>query len=75
MPGLPKHAKRILDLSAAQVAAPQRAKPLTDRQVAEYQAALAGTQRWLSKLRRATNALAKCQKKAAYYEKLMKAAR
>ena len=59
---MPRHAKpkRILDLSAAaRLAEYNAAKPLTDRQLAEYKAASGGaTQRWLTKLRRATNALA-----------------
>jgi hypothetical protein len=64
--------RKHLDLSAAEVPAKAAPKGLTDRQHAEYKAALAATQRWLTKLRRASNALAKAQKKAAYYEKLSK---
>lgn len=70
---MPRHAKRELDLSAAQVAAPKR---LTEKQTADYQkkyqAAVNGTARWLRRLRLASTKLSKHQKDAARYEKLLK---
>lgn len=71
---MPKHAVRQLDLSAAQPKPKPAAKPLSGRQIAEYQAALAGMQRWLPKLRRASNAVGEYQRKISYYEKLAKSA-
>jgi hypothetical protein len=71
---MPKHVVRELDLSAAQTKAKPAAKPLSGRQVAEYQAALAGLQRWLPKLRRASNAIGEYQRKISYYERLAKSA-
>lgn len=73
---MPKRKHPTLDLSAAEqkAAASRPAKPLSDRQLAEYQSALSGMKRWLTRSRRAANALKKYQQKVSYYEKLMKKA-
>jgi hypothetical protein len=68
----PKHAPRVLDLSAAQDPSSTAPKPLSDRQLAEYQRALLGLKKWLTKLRRATTEVTKHQSKITYYEKLQK---
>jgi hypothetical protein len=70
---MPKHANfRELDLSAAQPNRGAAPKPLSDRQLADYKAALNSLKRWLTKQRRANNTVAKYQRKVSHYEKLLK---
>lgn len=72
---MPRHQKRVLDLSAATTEiARNTARQLSDKQFADYQSALASKQRWLSKLRRASNALSKLETKITRYERLQKGA-
>ena len=69
-PRLPKKATA----EKVQTKAKAAPKPLSERQIAEYQAALKGIQRSIIRSIRANNALQKYQRKVTRYERLIKAA-